>query len=87
MKRYFRSISDSEASFVWAVPKDGPVAFAAHAADGARARKQGRGAARGAGARAETVDEIPPFDLALAHELYRVLLEAGGGGLEAGQAA
>ena len=37
-------------SFVWAVPKDGPVAFAAIKASSRRHRKQGAQAARGAGA-------------------------------------
>ena len=59
---------------LWAVPAEGPVAFAATPLD--------RAAARGAVARlrealapdARTLGEIPPFDVAVAHGLYTTLL-------------
>jgi CHAT domain-containing protein len=67
-------------SFVWAVPKQGPVAFAYVAANvGEMNRKveQLRGALE---PQADSIADIPPFDLKLGHELYRLLLrpvEAG----------
>ena len=68
------------ASFVWAVPKEGPVVFAhvpAHAADINKKVQQLRQALE---PQAESIADIPPYDLKLAHELYRMLLlpvEAG----------
>ena len=47
-RRCCRSISAGRDSFVWAVPKDGPVAFAAIKASRWRYREQGAQAARGA---------------------------------------
>jgi CHAT domain-containing protein len=67
-------------SFVWAVPKQGPVAFAAvEGAAGLFDRKVQK-LREALDPKASTVDEIPQFDLALAHELYTQLLapvEAG----------
>jgi CHAT domain-containing protein len=63
------------ASFVWAVPKEGPVVFAyvpAHAADINKKVQQLRQALE---PQAETIADIPPYDLKLAHELYRLLLQ------------
>jgi CHAT domain-containing protein len=62
-------------TFVWAVPWQGPVAFAA-APLGARALEATVAGLRKAldpGAR--TLGEVPDFDVAAAHDLYRALLE------------
>jgi CHAT domain-containing protein len=67
-------------SFVWAVPKEGPVAFAEIKASvgniGAKIKKL-RAALE---PNLATIADIPPFDFVLAHELYALLLapvEAG----------
>ena len=60
---------------MWAVPKEGPVAFAAIAADGARSRSQGAQLREALEPQGGDGGDIPPFDLALAHELYRELLK------------
>jgi CHAT domain-containing protein len=62
-------------SFVWAVPKEGPVGFApigANAADIERLVRRLREALEPKG---ETVEDIPQFDIQLAHELYAKLLK------------
>lgn len=62
-------------SFVWAVPKSGKVAFAAiHATSGDIESKihKLRAALE---PQAAMISDIPPFDLALAHELYSLLLK------------
>src|SRR5262249_18779480 len=66
----------AEQTFVWAVPQTGAVAFAvspmgAKALDGAIAKV--RQSVDVSGVR--TVGDIPRFDLATAHELYRQILE------------
>jgi CHAT domain-containing protein len=63
-----------EASFVWAVPKVGPVGFAGLplTAGGLEAKV---GKLREALEQGETIEEIPPFDLALAYELYQTILQ------------
>lgn len=64
-----------ENSFVWVVPKQGPVAFAA-APLGAKAIEGKVQKLRLAlEPQAETLGDIPAFDLALAHELYRTFLQ------------
>jgi CHAT domain-containing protein/tetratricopeptide (TPR) repeat protein len=64
----------SQSSFLWAVPKDGPVAFAgiAASADDIGAKIKSLRAALEPGV--ATIGQIPPFDLALAHQLYDLLL-------------
>ncbi len=65
----------ADRSFVWALPKQGPLAFAAV--------KLGRAELRGMVDRlraalvpnAVTLGDIPAFDIALAHDLYRRLLQ------------
>ena len=64
-----------EASFVWAVPKEGPVAFGALPLTALALEAKVRRLRGALEPRGESVDEVPPFDLALAHELYRELLE------------
>jgi CHAT domain-containing protein len=63
------------ASFVWAVPKDGDVAFAsvpATALDLEAKVRRLRGALE---PQVSMVSEIPPFDVALGYELYTLLLK------------
>jgi CHAT domain-containing protein/tetratricopeptide (TPR) repeat protein len=62
------------ASFVWVVPKQGPVAFGYVAAGAAAIDKRVQQLRRALDPQAETIADIPPYDLALAHELYRLLL-------------
>ncbi len=62
-------------SYVWAVPKDGPVAFAHVPSNGAEIDAKIRKLREALEPQAATVADIPPFDLALAHELYTVLLK------------
>jgi CHAT domain-containing protein len=63
------------ASFVWAVPKQGPVAFAYVAAGAADIDKKVKRLREALDPKANTIAEIPPYDLAVAHELYTLLLQ------------
>lgn len=63
-----------ENSFVWAVPKDGPVAFAAAPVGAKAIEDQILKLRRALEPDAETLGDIPPFDLAVAHDLYKTLL-------------
>lgn len=62
-------------SFVWVVPKDGPVHFAASPIGAAEIERKVNRLRRALEPQAETLGDIPAFDLALAHELYRILLQ------------
>ena len=64
-----------ERTFIWAVPQSGPVAFAA--ADLGRGALADRIAELRAALEpnAQILGDIPEFDLAKAHDLYRALLE------------
>jgi len=62
-------------SFVWAVPKDGPVAFAALPATSAELAAKVRKLREALEPQITLVSEIPPFDLALAYDLYALLLK------------
>ena len=63
------------ASFVWAVPKTGPVAFAAiHATSGDIDGKV-RKLREALEPQAAMISDIPPFDLKLGYELYSLLLQ------------
>ena len=62
-------------SFVWAVPKQGPVAFAAVEGAANLFDRKVQKLREALDPKAATVDEIPQFDLALAHELYAQLLQ------------
>jgi CHAT domain-containing protein len=65
-----------EKSFVWAVPKQGAVAFAPIDATAGELESKVRKLREALEPRTiRTVYDIPPFDLALAYELYRLLLE------------
>ena len=65
----------SERSFVWVIPPHGPPAFASIdlSADDIAAKVKALRAALEP--RATLVSDIPPFDVVLAHELYKQLLE------------
>ncbi len=63
-------------SFVWVVPKQGPVAFAPIGATSGELESKVRKLREALEPRAvRTVYDIPQFDLALAYDLYRLLLE------------
>ena len=62
-------------SFVWAVPKNGPVAFAAIKASSGDIESKVRKLREALEPQAAMISDIPPFDLKLAHELYSLLLK------------
>jgi CHAT domain-containing protein len=62
-------------SFVWVVPKNGPVAFAASPVGAAAIEQTVTRLRRALEPQAETLGDIPAFDLALAYELYQTLLQ------------
>lgn len=62
-------------SFVWAVPKNGPVAFAAIKASSGDIESMVRKLREALEPQAAMISDIPPFDLKLAHELYSLLLQ------------
>jgi CHAT domain-containing protein len=64
-----------DASFVWAVPKDGAVAFAAVPATAAELQTKVHKLRQALEPQIAMVSEIPPFDLTLAYELYGSLLK------------
>jgi CHAT domain-containing protein/tetratricopeptide (TPR) repeat protein len=63
------------ASFVWAVPKDGDVAFASVAGNAVELAAKVRRLRQALEPQATMVSEIPGFDLGLAYELYTALLK------------
>ena len=63
------------ASFVWAVPKEGTVAFASVPVTAGELETQVRRLREALEPQITMVSEIPPFDLALAYELYGLLLK------------
>ena len=64
-----------DASFVWAVPKDGAVAFAAVPATATKLEAKIRRLRQALEPQATMISEIPPFDLKLGYELYGLLLK------------
>lgn len=62
-------------SFVWAVPKDGPVAFASIPLNAVDFEGKVRTLREALEPQATMISEIPPFDVALASELYGLLLK------------
>jgi CHAT domain-containing protein len=64
----------TQSSFVWAVPKEGPVAFAGIAASAGEVDAKIRSLRAALEPSVATITQIPPFDLALAHRLYDLLL-------------
>jgi CHAT domain-containing protein len=64
-----------DASFVWAVPKDGSVAFAAIPLTAIELEAKVRRLRQALEPEVTSVRDIPPFDLTLAYELYAALLK------------
>jgi tetratricopeptide (TPR) repeat protein len=64
-----------QSSFVWAVPKDGAVVFAAIPMSAGDIDGKIRKLRKALEPEATTIDQIPPFDLALAYDLYALLLQ------------
>lgn len=62
-------------SYVWAVPKDGAVAFAAVGANAGQIESKVRKLREALEPNAAMISDIPPFDLALGYELYASLLK------------
>lgn len=62
-------------SFVWAVPKSGPVAFAAVHANIGDIETKIRKLREALEPQAAMISDIPPFDLKLGYELYELLLK------------
>ncbi len=62
-------------SFVWAVPKSGPVAFAQIKATSGDIETKVRKLREALEPQAAMISDIPPFDLALAYDLYSLLLQ------------
>jgi CHAT domain-containing protein len=62
-------------SFVWAVPKSGPVAFAAVKAKIGDIETKIRKLREALEPQAAMISDIPPFDLRLGYELYELLLK------------
>ena len=62
-------------SFVWAVPKSGPVAFAAVKAKIGDIETRIRTLREALEPQAAMISDIPPFDLKRAYELYELLLK------------
>ena len=69
-----------DASFVWAVPKEGAVAFAVIKATAGEIRSKVRKLREALEPQAAMISDIPPFDVKLGYELYSLLLQ----GVEAG---
>jgi CHAT domain-containing protein len=64
-----------DASFVWAVPKSGAVAFAAINATSGEIESKVRKLREALEPQAAMISDIPPFDLKLGYELYSLLLK------------
>jgi CHAT domain-containing protein len=62
-------------SFVWAVPKNGAVAFAAIGATSSDIESMVRSLREALDPNAPMIADIPPFDVALGYELYSLLLK------------
>jgi len=62
-------------SFVWAVPKQGPVAFSYIDMNAAAIEKKIKALRESLESNASTIADIPAFDLAGAHEIYNLLLK------------
>ena len=64
-----------DASFVWAIAHDGKVEFAALREDSATIENKIKKLREALEPQAAMVSDIPAFDLALSHDLYKTLLE------------
>lgn len=69
-----------DGSFVWAVPKNGPVVFSSVNATSGDIEAKVRKLREALEPHAAMVSDIPPFDLALGHDLYSLLLKPVEGG-------
>ena len=67
-------VSD-DATLVWAVPQQGPVAFVKTPLGAQRLDQAVKQLRRALDPQADTLGQIPPFDVKLAHELYVQLLK------------
>jgi CHAT domain-containing protein len=65
----------ARSSFVWAVPKDGPAVFAAIPADVGEIDSRVKTLRQALEPDVGTIRDIPPFNVALAHELYTLLMK------------
>jgi len=65
----------AQASFVWAVPKQGPVVSATIAASEREIDGKIKQLRKALEPQVTSIQELPPFDLALAKELYDLLLK------------
>ena len=64
-----------DASFVWAVPQNGPVAFAEIKATGGEIQSKVRRLREALEPQAAMISDIPAFDVKLGYELYSLLLK------------
>ena len=64
-----------DSSFVWALPKQGPVSFVSVAMTAGDLESKVRRLREALELQVESIFEVPAFDLALAHELYSALLK------------
>jgi CHAT domain-containing protein len=64
-----------DSSFVWAVPKQGPVSFVSIAMTAGDLESKVRRLRGALELQVESIFEVPEFDLELAHELYGLLLK------------
>ncbi len=64
-----------DSAFVWAVPKSGPIAFAAVNAKIGDVESKIRKLREALEPQAAMISDIPPFDLKLGYELYELLLK------------
>ncbi len=62
-------------TFMWAVPRSGPIAFASVSLGSAEVTRDVERLREAFDAEVATVSDIPPFDVRLAHQLYAQLLE------------
>ncbi len=69
-----------DGSFVWAISKDGPIEFARIGEDAAAIEAKIAKLREALEPQAAMVSDIPRFDLASSHELYKTLLEPVKGG-------
>ena len=74
-----------DVSFVWAVPKSGPVAFAAVPATATELEAKVRRLREALDPQAAMISDIPAFDVALGYELYALLLKPVEARLEIGE--
>jgi len=65
-----------ERLFVWAVPQQGPVAFASTKIGSRDVLRMVQGLRKALDADVQSVDQVPAFDLAAANKLYAMLLES-----------